>query len=90
MSFIITRDVIEPENSQAGVIGPRNNTLTKDQLKQGQKFRMLDDDDIVYYYGFYVESGDSDEFEPLVCFGLPNAGCTAIQYKDNKGKWQDL
>lgn len=47
-------------------------------------FRMLDDDDEVYFIGV----GDclaNDEFEPLDSLGL-SYGCTAIEYKID-GKW---
>jgi len=53
------------------------------------KFRMLDDDGIVYYVG-YCEDGDSEEaFNPLDDYGMPNDGCTEIQYWEN-GKWETL
>ena len=52
----------------------------------GCKFRMLDDDGMVYYVGY---SNDSSSFQPLDDFGMPNAGCTDIQYLEN-GKWESL
>ena len=50
------------------------------------KFRMLDDDGEIYYEGV---SSYSCSFEPLYDFGMPNDGCTDIQYLEN-GKWEVL
>ena len=50
------------------------------------EFILLDDDNMVYYRGF---SDDSSSFEPLD-WGMANAGCTAIMYKNNKTDWEYL
>ena len=53
---------------------------------------MKDDDGTLYYEGIYLNAKDpglGDSFQPLDCFGQPNAGCTTIEYKDN-GKWTTL
>ena len=44
------------------------------------KFRLLDDDEIIYYYG---KSSCNSSFAPLDDFGLGNAGCVDIQYYEN-------
>ena len=49
-------------------------------------FRLLDDDGEVYYYG---RSSNSSSFSALDNFGMPNDGCTDIQYLEN-GKWESL
>lgn len=54
----------------------------------GEQFRMFDDDGELYYSGTIW--GDYDGFEPLDDFGMPNAGCTGIQYKNDKGEWKWL
>lgn len=58
-----------------------------------QRFRMLDDDGQVYYEGYMVPFEDhddnSDGFEPLDDFGMPNSGCTELQYWDKTG-WTTL
>ena len=41
------------------------------------KFRLYDDDGILYYEG--ISCCDSS-FDPLEDWGLPNAGCTEIRY----------
>ena len=45
-------------------------------------FRMLDDDDNIYYYGRLLcdEAWEYRLFEPLDDFGEPMTGCTAIEY----------
>lgn len=105
MAFIITRDLIadktEPEGTNLnakGVIGPSD--ATDDEIAQlkagrGLAFRMFDDDGELYYKGRWLEPEGDDwdgeqQFEPLNCFGTPNAGCTYIEYKNTAGKWEML
>lgn len=99
MAFAITKDYLpDPEakpgtnSNAAGVFGPSTTKLTFDQIvnhKDGQKFRMLDGDNELYYEGVFV---GEDEFQPLDCFGTPNAGCMTIQYwqAGEGGGWKDL
>jgi hypothetical protein len=49
---------------------------------------MYDDDGKLYYAGTIW--GDYDGFEPLDDFGMPNAGCTSIEYKNDAGTWEVL
>lgn len=73
-----------------GIIGPSGATKTADQIRfhhDAVQFRLLDDDDEVYYVGFMV--GNENEFAPLDDFGKPNAGCTSIQYL-KEGSWETL
>lgn len=49
------------------------------------EFRMYDDDGILYYSGWLAYRPEAEGEEhvitgPLVDFGAPNAGCTAIEY----------
>ena len=111
-AWIITKDKIadadakEGTNSNAkGLTGPRiatDNDIKRLKAGEGVRFRMLDDDGEIYYYGRWLEEDDctgeyedgfygaEPEFSPLDNFGRPNAGCTEIQYdygnKDAKGK----
>lgn len=94
--WVITKDNLTKEDqkvgidlpSDKGISGPRNSTYTEAECRKGAKFRMLDDDGEIYYYGYIV--GDYSGFEPLDDFGTPNAGCTEIQYKDAQGEWEGL
>jgi len=54
-----------------------------------QHFRLLDDDGEVYYLGVSNDSESENAFAPLDDYGMPNAGCTEIQYLRN-GKWETL
>ena len=76
-----------------GLCGPRHSFLaTAESVKnhpKAEKFRMLDDDDNVLYEGLFVDGGPATGFEPKDDFGEPNAGCTVIQYWQNR-KWQTL
>jgi len=92
--WLITRDSLEhgTKHDAKGTYGPRR--ISKESLKALKKntdvcerFRMLDDDGEVYYYGRII--GGSG-FEPLYDFGEPNAGCTEIQYIGSNGKWGPL
>lgn len=104
MAFVITKDHLE-ENRSQGVIGPRdyyNNNISKfggqdsnliDHIKKsGKHFRMYDDDGELYYEGYFLHhSTESSEFEPLECFGTPNAGCTEIRYRNpSTNKYETL
>lgn len=52
-----------------------------------QKFRMLDDDGVVYCYG---EASNDVDFEPLDDLGEAY-GCTDIQYKNQEtGEYESL
>lgn len=90
MPWIIDKDHLadptKPPKTNAnavGIAGPRS--YTGDGKELTHKFRMLDDDRELVYEG---RSHDSSSFAPLDNFGMPNAGCTIIQYWD-KG-WKDL
>lgn len=98
-AFIITRDLID-DGLAVGVVGPGNaSDRDEARLKAGEgiEFRLLDDDREVYYYGRRLEESDADEdyfseneFAPLECWGLPNAGCTIQQEKDGEGQWRAI
>lgn len=100
--FIVTKDHIADSTAKpgtnanaVGVVGPRTCKATADEIvnhPNGQKFRMRDDDGELYYEGVYVPGDGSDPFQPLDCFGRPNAGCTTIEYwVDGKGGgWKAL
>lgn len=86
--WTITKDNIDGD--AVGVVGPSTATLSIDEIKAtGQRFRLLDDDGEIYYYGRAVLDDDDDGFEPLDDFGTPNAGCTSIQYFEREA-WQTL
>jgi hypothetical protein len=94
--FIITKDYIEKGDAE-GTVGPRNisasdeailRVIAKDKKPEGMEvehFYMYDGDDVLYYAGYHV---GEDPFEPLDCFGMPNAGCTDIHMKNKDGKYE--
>ena len=81
----ITRGAPDLFDDPVGVRGPMgaDESITANK----GKFRMKDDDGIIYYHGEIY--GDYDGFEPLDDFGTPNAGCTSIEYNE-KGEWEIL
>ena len=49
-------------------------------------FKMYDDDGEIYYEGFWFDhTGEGDPFEPLDCYGMPNAGCTYLEMRNKEG-----
>lgn len=64
---------------------------SEEQLKELESkmiyhFRVLDDDNITYFWGV---SSDNESFAPLNRVGLAY-GCTKIQYKNKYGKYETL
>ncbi len=80
MAWIITEDVF--------CNGADKGRMSRDFGEQSlpARFRMLDGDGEIYYYGNATEDCD---FQPLHDFGTPNAGCVDIQYKED-GEWKSL
>lgn len=90
-AWIIDKDMMPdttktpPCNANAvGVQGPRGSDAKPEELIY--KFRMYDDDGELMYAG---RSTENNSFRPLDDFGMPNAGCTRIDYYNN-GKWEQL
>lgn len=54
------------------------------------KFRLLDDNNVVYFEGYCDTNDDEEAFEPLDDFG-DAFGCTKIEYYDpEKNIWEIL
>ena len=89
--WVITEDKLnDSKYSRKGVCGPNGMSFTLAQIAaDGRKFRMLDDDGILYYEGTFLGDDSCSGFEPLEDFGTPDAGATTIQYLVN-GKWEVL
>jgi hypothetical protein len=73
-----------PSNNAKGMRGPYG--YSGDGTELTCAFKMFDDDGELYYEGRSKEIG----FEPLDDFGMPNAGCTYIQYKNKEGVWEAI
>jgi hypothetical protein len=48
------------------------------------KFRCLDDDGEVYYYG----EGDDDSLDTVYEWTMRDAGCTSLEVRDEHGNWK--
>ena len=79
--------VIEKDEMETHSVGTEGPSSATPQTANEAEFRMLDDDENVYYYGRIF--GDYEGFEPLDDFGMPYSGCVDIQYKED-GKWISL
>lgn len=79
-----------------GVSGPSTASQSEvDDAAHGERFRMYDDDGILYYAGkIWVDPRNEDgveKFGPLADFGTPNAGAVEIRYQnDITGEWETL
>lgn len=90
----------ELEPNEVGTFGPRPAVVQSraelEKNENAEQFRLLDDDRILYYEGViapvldYTMDDVDAWFAPLDDFGMPNAGCTIIRYKNNMGGWEDL
>jgi len=77
---------LDPGESFTGVIGPGNapqHLIKRLSDGEGQKFRLYDADDKLCFEGLFITTGSAEgeeKFSPLDDFGLPDAGCTRIDY----------
>lgn len=72
----------DPNFGKATKVCVKSRHFDKVDFEMPFKFRMFDDDGNLYYEG--VASGK--DLEPLYDYGMPNAGCTYIQFFED-GKW---
>lgn len=73
--------------SDSGKDEYRNKGASKEGLF---KFRLLDDDGEVYFYGYSTSCDNEEAFDPLDFYGEAY-GCTEIQYKNPKtGEYETL
>lgn len=76
----IENDVYPDQQAAPGTnlnaVGVCSRDWNESKLVNPVKFRLLDDDGCVYYYGVMSEDAC---FDPLDDFGTPNAGCTCIE-----------
>ena len=64
----------------------KDETINQKPNNMPYKFRLLDDDGIIYAYGY---SDDDSSFEPLDYY-MPIYGCTTIEYKNSDGNYEEL
>jgi hypothetical protein len=91
MPWIIDKDhLAEPGDrfDAVGTAGPHDYKGDGSELKC--RFRMLDDDGELIYEGRCSEDDSDVALEPLEGFGMPNAGCTTIQYWVAGKGWKNL
>lgn len=85
----ITKDLIN-DGEDNGMYGPGNisqDWKTKLDNNQGERQRLYDDDDELYYEALLI--GNTEGFEVLDDFAMPNAGCTYVRYYNPKTKTWD-
>lgn len=80
-SWLITKDHTEKIGDSECLTGKMFWTDDRHAYEnKDQKFRMYDDDKILYYEGFaYIDEENETGFEPLD-WGTAYAGCTRIEY----------
>ena len=92
-AWAITKDHLVDQ--LVGTVGPVNSPLDFAEIIKHysrQYFKMRDDDDNLYYEGYYVclDEEFDDPFAPLDDFGTPNAGAVHIAYRQEDGTFKDL
>ena len=87
MGFKITKDKIS-RSSDDQLNGKLEGETFYNYRGGNHKFRLLDDDGEVYFYGLSDSDNDEQAFEPLDFFGT-TWGCVDIQYKVN-GRYESL
>lgn len=80
-SFVLTKDLIE----ESYPVIKETEQIKKDFPK---RFRLLDCDENIYFYGRMTDTDETDEFEPLDTLGA-GYGCTDIQVWEND-KWETV
>lgn len=87
MKWMITKDLIfDPKWDERTRVGFNNFNGTLDVEKElPVKFRLLDDDKIVYYEGQMAKCDTEAIFAPLD-WAMNDAGCTELQIFE-KGSW---
>ena len=93
--WIIDQDYID-EGGAVGIHGPSSispKIVERLRAGEGEKFRLRDDDKILYFEGRLIDPVGSEEtaFSPLNDFGMPSYGCTIQEYFDEKeSSWKIL
>jgi hypothetical protein len=97
--WLITEDLLAAQygdlSNESGVCGPNGidpAVRAKLDAGSGLRFRMYDDEEL-YYEGRYLhlDFPEVPDFEPLDDFGMPNAGCTRIDfYNPETRQWETL
>ena len=88
-AFILTEDNINGASTKENTVSPTN------KIKQAypKRFRLLDDDEIVYFYGrmkIQEHGVEVDEFLPLDRLGT-GYGCTEIQvWSFDLNEWETV
>lgn len=88
--FVITHDHLDPGMQFADATPEQIEAIKADGFTV--KFKMYDDDDILYYSGYLLTKYEGSEtaFAPLDDYGSPNAGCVDIRYKEKDGLYHSL
>jgi len=88
-AWSITENYIDAKEKLVSGPSDASPELLEKLKKEGETFKMYDDDGTHYYTGKII--GDYDGFEPLDDYGEPNAGCTEIKYKNpTTNQWETL
>lgn len=92
-NWIITRDVLAEEfGSNFNAVGRGSFGVERiDKSTLTEKFRMYDDDGVLYFEGLSDDATSQAAFAPLDDFGQPDSGCTEIRYYDKQtGQFETL
>jgi hypothetical protein len=89
----ITKDNVDNGLSVGRTSSDFNETKWNEQKKNGEvtKFRLLDDDGEIYFYGEYdgLNGSETKAFAPLDQWGAA-FGCTELQFRNEEGEYETL
>jgi len=88
----ITKDKLAAQVGGASSVGVASIGIENvDEATLTEKFKMYDDDNVLYFEGISDDANSQDAFAPLDDFGQPDSGCTRIDYLNKEtGKYEVL
>lgn len=88
----ITKDEFASEIGGQSAVGVASVGIKQvDETTLTEKFRLLDDDGVLYFEGISDDATSQNAFAPLDDFGQRDSGCTEIQYLNKEtGRYETL
>jgi hypothetical protein len=89
MQWIITRDHISLDPNEKPTVGRGSYDNAQAASNFPYRFKLYDDDGVLYYEGRSDDRDSQRAFDPLD-WADAYAGCTRIDYLRDGGKWEAL
>ena len=79
---IITKDHLDGENNGRKIKLSEHENLTR------KRFKLYDDDNVLYYSGYFFDDEMCDNQDDLLTWGRNDSGCTLIKVVVGKGAFE--